>query len=78
MIYPNNNSNGGGTCGGANVPTDGTGWLYTETVKDHFFHPRNILIDEREYEADGIGIVGSPACGDMMALWIKRSEKHTS
>lgn len=46
-------------------------WLYSETVKDHFFNPRNILLDEAEYEADGIGIVGSPACGDMMALWIK-------
>ncbi|HEY4508061.1 MAG TPA: iron-sulfur cluster assembly scaffold protein [Candidatus Paceibacterota bacterium] len=46
-------------------------WVYSETVKDHFFNPRNILLDEADYEADGIGVVGSPACGDMMALWIK-------
>lgn len=46
-------------------------WLYSETVRDHFFSPRNLLVDDREYEADGIGIVGSPACGDMMAVWIK-------
>ena len=46
-------------------------WLYSETVKDHFFHPRNILLDEANYAADGIGIVGSPACGDMMAVWIR-------
>jgi NifU-like protein len=46
-------------------------WLYSEVVKDHFFHPRNLLFDEATYEADGIGIVGSPACGDMMAVWIK-------
>lgn len=46
-------------------------WLYSETVRDHFFSPRNLLIDDSTYEADGIGIVGSPACGDMMALWIK-------
>ncbi len=46
-------------------------WLYSDTVKDHFFHPQNILFEEKEYEADGIGIVGSPACGDMMAVWIK-------
>lgn len=46
-------------------------WLYSETVKDHFFNPRNILLDEKNYVADGIGVVGSPACGDMMALWIK-------
>jgi NifU-like protein involved in Fe-S cluster formation len=45
-------------------------WLYSETVKDHFFHPRNFLSDEATYVADGIGVVGSPACGDMMALWI--------
>ncbi len=46
-------------------------WLYGEVVRDHFFNPRNILFDEATYEADGIGIVGSPACGDMMATWIK-------
>lgn len=52
------------------------GWLYSDTVKDHFFNPRNILLDEANYVADGIGIVGSPACGDMMAVWI-RVEKGT-
>lgn len=46
-------------------------WLYSDIVKDHFFNPRNILIDDENYVADGIGIVGSPACGDMMAVWIK-------
>ena len=50
---------------------DGEGWLYSDTVKDHFFKPRNLLLDDANYEADGIGIVGSPACGDMMAVWIK-------
>ncbi|OGG42162.1 hypothetical protein A3A21_02145 [Candidatus Jorgensenbacteria bacterium RIFCSPLOWO2_01_FULL_45_25b] len=52
------------TCGGK-------GWVYSETVKEHFFNPQNILRDEKEYEADGIGMVGSPACGDMMVVWIK-------
>lgn len=46
-------------------------WLYSETVRDHFFAPRNLLLDEEGYEADGIGVVGSPACGDMMAVWIR-------
>jgi NifU-like protein involved in Fe-S cluster formation len=46
-------------------------WLYSDVVKDHFFHPRNLLLDEATYEADGIGIVGSPACGDMMVVWVK-------
>lgn len=50
---------------------DGENWLYSETVKDHFFNPRNLLLNEATYEADGLGVVGSPACGDMMALWIK-------
>ena len=49
----------------------GSSWLYNETVKDHFLNPRNILIDDVNYESDGIGIVGSPACGDMMVVWIK-------
>ncbi len=53
----------------------GSSWLYSDIVKDHFFHPRNILIDEKDYEADGLGIVGSPACGDVMAVWIKIDSK---
>lgn len=46
-------------------------WLYSDTVKDHFFYPRNLLLDEATYESDGVGVVGSPACGDMMVVWIK-------
>ena len=34
-------------------------------------HPRNFLVDEQSYDADGSGLVGSPACGDMMAVYIK-------
>ena len=49
-----------------------TNWLYSETVKDHFFKPRNVLTgEESEYKADGVGYVGNPACGDMMKMWIK-------
>lgn len=46
-------------------------WLYSDVVKEHFFHPQNLLVDEANYTADGIGVVGSPACGDMMVVWIK-------
>lgn len=53
---------------------DTSGWVYSNTVREHFLHPRNLLIDDAEYEADGIGIVGSPACGDMMVVWIKVDE----
>ena len=51
----------------------GEKWYYTDIVKDHFFHPRNLLWerpkDENEYDAHGM--VGSPACGDMMEMWLK-------
>lgn len=57
-------------CGG-----DGVGWFYSDEVKEHFFHPKNILFDEYGYKADGIGNVGSPACGDVMKVWIKINSK---
>lgn len=48
------------------------GWNYSETVKEHFLKPHNVLsVDENEYNADGTGFVGSPACGDMMKILIK-------
>lgn len=48
-------------------------WVYTDIVRDHFFHPRNLLVPEKEasYKADGVGMVGSPACGDVMKVWIR-------
>lgn len=53
-------------------------WFYTDEVKEHFFNPRNILTTAEEankFEADGVGIVGSPACGDVMKMWIKVDSK---
>lgn len=56
---------------------DGTEWVYSERVKEHFFNPRNLLKgDPKEYKSDGVGYVGSPACGDMMKMWIK-ADKNT-
>jgi len=50
----------------------GEKWVYSDTVKDHFFNPRNIQLDEpKEDEFDVRGIVGSPACGDVMVMWVK-------
>ena len=46
-------------------------WVYSEIVRDHFFHPRNLLLDDTGYEADGEGEVGSMFCGDVMKVWIK-------
>lgn len=54
---------------------DGTNWNYSDTVREHFLRPQNILeVSEEEYGADGIGFVGSPACGDMMKIFIKVKE----
>ena len=41
--------------------------LYTEKVMDHFNNPRNVGVIE---EADGVGEVGNPVCGDMMKITI--------
>ena len=41
---------------------------YTEKVKKHFFHPKNV---GEIKNADGIGKVGNPTCGDVMAIYIK-------
>ncbi|VVB99939.1 Iron-sulfur cluster assembly scaffold protein IscU 2 [uncultured archaeon] len=60
------------------VGRDEKEWFYSEKVKDHFFSPRNIFKSEKEatqYKADGVGMVGSPACGDMMKIWVKVDRK---
>lgn len=42
--------------------------LYTETVMEHFLHPRNVGSIEN---ADGIGQVGNAKCGDIMKMYLK-------
>jgi len=46
-------------------------WEYTKTVKDHFLNPRNVGVIE---DADGVGEVGSLACGDALTLYFKLDE----
>jgi len=50
----------------------GGGWLYSDTVKDHFFNPRNFMRygEEDNFKHNAMGRVGSPACGDEMVLWL--------
>lgn len=48
-------------------------WNYTEKVVDHFLHPRNVGEIE---DADGIGEVGSLACGDMLRFTFKLGENE--
>ncbi len=51
-------------------------WVYSYIVKDHFFNPRNLLLnDPAPDEFDAEGVVGSPACGDVMRMWIKIAPK---
>ncbi|MFA5109951.1 MAG: Fe-S cluster assembly scaffold protein NifU [Desulfobaccales bacterium] len=42
--------------------------MYSDIVMDHFTNPRNTGVIE---DADGIGEVGNPVCGDMMTFYIK-------
>ena len=42
--------------------------LYSDKVMDHFEHPRNV---GEIADADGVGQVGNPKCGDIMKMYLK-------
>jgi nitrogen fixation NifU-like protein len=42
--------------------------MYSERVMDHFTNPRNV---GDMADADGVGTVGNPTCGDAMKIYIK-------
>ena len=42
--------------------------MYSDKVMDHFKNPRNV---GEIKDADGVGTVGNPVCGDMMTMYIK-------
>jgi len=42
--------------------------VYTEKVMEHFRNPRNM---GEIPDADGVGTVGNPVCGDLMTIYIK-------
>jgi len=50
----------------------GQGWFYSEKVKEHFFRPKNFMKadEEKKIKANGLGMIGSPACGDVMRIWL--------
>ena len=46
---------------------------YSDKVVDHYEHPRNVGSFEKDEAGVGTGLVGAPACGDVMKLQIKVS-----
>ncbi|MFQ5836447.1 MAG: Fe-S cluster assembly scaffold protein NifU [Candidatus Bathyarchaeia archaeon] len=42
--------------------------MYSEKVMEHFRNPRNV---GEIPDADGVGTVGNPVCGDLMTMYIK-------
>jgi len=44
---------------------------YSEKVVDHYEHPRNVGSFDKGDESVGTGMVGAPACGDVMKLQIR-------
>ena len=48
---------------------------YSDKVIDHYENPRNFVSFAKGDETDGTGMVGAPACGDVMKLQIKVNEQ---
>jgi nitrogen fixation NifU-like protein len=47
--------------------------MYTDLVMDHFINPRNVGEIE---DADGVGQIGNPVCGDVMRISIAVADDH--
>lgn len=47
--------------------------LYSDKVMEHFGNPRNVGVIP---DADGVGEVGNPVCGDVMKITIKVADDH--
>lgn len=48
--------------------------IYSDKVMDHFNNPQNVGVIE---DADGVGEVGNPTCGDIMKITIKVDDNDT-
>ena len=48
---------------------------YSEKVIDHYENPRNVGALDKNDPSVGTGMVGAPACGDVMKLQIKVNEQ---
>ena len=47
---------------------------YSKNLIDHYENPRNVGSMDKESKEVGTGLVGAPACGDVMKLQIKVSD----
>jgi len=48
--------------------------LYSEKIMEHFRNPRNL---GEIRNADGVGTVGNPRCGDVMKIYVKVGKRKT-
>ncbi|MEQ9115789.1 MAG: Fe-S cluster assembly scaffold IscU [Rickettsiales bacterium] len=48
---------------------------YSKEVMDHYDNPRNVGSFDKKEKNIGTGVVGAPACGDVMKLQLKISDK---
>ena len=48
---------------------------YSDKVVDHYENPRNVGTFDKDDESVGTGMVGAPACGDVMRLQIKVNDE---
>lgn len=54
------------------IKSEDQDYFYSKKLKEHFFNPKNFVKGEKPgFEANGTGKVGSPACGDVMRMWVK-------
>ena len=49
--------------------------VYSKEVLDHYENPRNVGSKDKENKSVGTGLVGAPACGDVMKLQIEVDEE---
>ena len=52
--------------------------MYHEKVIDHYENPRNVGSMDKTKKNVGTGLVGAPACGDVMKLQIELNEDGTT
>lgn len=54
------------------LKSNGEAQFYSETLKENFFDPKNFVKEEDpDFDWNGVGEVGSPACGDVMRFWLQ-------